>query len=1449
MAGIERRGILPPQTMARLENAYHLYVTSLGADAAGCDRLRVVLAAEHDRWENLDPAAAVPVSSALLDRCCWLQRHPEDVIELMAEGGDMLRDPDPTLVDADLVRATPDDIGAWLWTKLPAVVREPLERTLHNTTRLVVHAPGDASLLPWHRLAAWHQGAAHQPHARDRWDVWIHVEGGTAEDVRDVQPRVLLLVGSQRQRPEAQAAEHDVVAIARSISAAGFFCEVAAGTATVQAIGDEARLWHRLETLGNVTTLVAGGDYDVVHFVGHSDATRSADSERLGATHVEFEFHDPDEPRRLPIIALANALRGKVGVVVLHACTTRERVAAALLQPSSEHPSGAVHAVVTMGAIAPPPACAAFAAGFYRAWHAEQPWLDAAVAEGRRSIRTQHPGLDWLPMLWTRTGERLRLADREEQLVAQYCFGVRLRHSRFEGLFGKHFDALFEKVAVDVEVTREREAGADLRSQRLLPRPRLAAATEPGLQVADLVLPGRWYTLGGPAGSGKTTMLRRLACSLARDRQRAFVPVYLPLGEWLRAMPDDAADFAQAIGAFVERSHKVQGLGPVLASRARRGGVALLLDGVDELSPELRGKFLGLLEQVLRRDHAACPTLVATRRYETSKHLPQAWFGDADLLPLAIARAKELLTNILGSCRRTEATSAAQADQLATARVHADWLGEEVAKGNRLWQEVASTPLLVSLLALQLLHGEAPATSRLQFFAQTLRVLCLGSHRARSPDGEACGLPHADDALRVLRYLAWRLTVARVRTTTRAELCAWLVPDASVGAAAGITALAPPADVLAALGEREKWRLPVDDAADDDPFRAQEADTAAGAFLHAVARLTVILTPQDTGDRAPWQFWHKSFQEALCALYLRERFLSVSRDAAAVAAMLSAFDGWIVGGSGGSGENFALDDAAVARWRAELLPLFAQPNERGGLTPAQAEIDTEAYSAPTDDPSQRNVRLNRAWEDYVRRPNSWAAYASVVVDVVAAARAGAEAREAFVEAFGLLSDALEDPQSLVDGLLRRDRQLALRVALAAREVPPGSLVSLLRALLELGERAALVERAAARCPAAQAMAMHVAMCERVTDLALVVRPRRRAADRGNTRIEVWGAPGELGVLHRAAGTFGPAEVRAQTRASVLQAFPTCAVDVLRHHLHLVPDREKEHESGRSEAGIRLWRLVPSGEFEMGSPDGGPRGDEVKHAVRIAQPFWISAVPVTVGLYRLFSPAHEVWIGEEGYRRVDDRDLDPTTAVSGVSHHAARMFCIWLQHHAGPELLRIVRAQAQEAGVPVPKAIEVRLPWEAEWEYAARGCTTRGSTTRYFFGDDPTGEELQHWGWFGEGPRAGARPVATKRGRPSVVPEAPAEGANAFGLFDVHGNVWEWCEDWYAERYSMPKDGVREDVRGPTSGRFRVLRGGSVGNGADYCRAAARNWNEPDGSGSFSGFRVVLAAVPRSVIDG
>ena len=131
--------------------------------------------------------------------------------------------------------------------------------------------------------------------------------------------------------------------------------------------------------------------------------------------------------------------------------------------------------------------------------------------------------------------------------------------------------------------------------------------------------------------------------------------------------------------------------------------------------------------------------------------------------------------------------------------------------------------------------------------------------------------------------------------------------------------------------------------------------------------------------------------------------------------------------------------------------------------------------------------------------------------------------------------------------------------------------------------------------------------------------------------------------------------------------------------------------------------------------------------------------------------------------------------------------------------------------------EYRLPTEAEWEYACRA----GATTRYCFGDDEAG--LGEYGWF-EGNAGGeTHPAGGKK-------------PNAWGLFDMHGNVWEWCSDWYGA-YSK---GVVSDPQGPSGGSGRVFRGGGWGNTAWGCRSALRCGSDPSYRNGFLGFRLALS---------
>jgi formylglycine-generating enzyme required for sulfatase activity len=145
----------------------------------------------------------------------------------------------------------------------------------------------------------------------------------------------------------------------------------------------------------------------------------------------------------------------------------------------------------------------------------------------------------------------------------------------------------------------------------------------------------------------------------------------------------------------------------------------------------------------------------------------------------------------------------------------------------------------------------------------------------------------------------------------------------------------------------------------------------------------------------------------------------------------------------------------------------------------------------------------------------------------------------------------------------------------------------------------------------------------------------------------------------------------------------------------------------------------------------------------------------------------------------------------------------------------------------------RLPTEAEWEYACRTETD----TRFTFGDDygavhnfmnycDKSNTCGYWWQDKEHDDGFDRTSPVKTFEP-----------NAFGLFDMHGNVWEYCSDWYHHDYYTNSPTV--DPKGPLSGQYRVLRGGSWHDGPAYCRAAFRNRNEPDYTCDDNGFRIVL----------
>ena len=134
---------------------------------------------------------------------------------------------------------------------------------------------------------------------------------------------------------------------------------------------------------------------------------------------------------------------------------------------------------------------------------------------------------------------------------------------------------------------------------------------------------------------------------------------------------------------------------------------------------------------------------------------------------------------------------------------------------------------------------------------------------------------------------------------------------------------------------------------------------------------------------------------------------------------------------------------------------------------------------------------------------------------------------------------------------------------------------------------------------------------------------------------------------------------------------------------------------------------------------------------------------------------------------------------------------------------------------------VRLPTDAEWEHACRA----GTRTWYCTGD--TEADLDRTAWYYKNSNNTTHPVGQKT-------------ANAWGLYDMHGNVWEWCADWF-ETY---KAEAAEDPQGPAQGTVRVLRGGSWGGSPGYCRSAFRVGSNPGFRDGFIGFRVV-GSLPRT----
>jgi formylglycine-generating enzyme required for sulfatase activity len=254
-------------------------------------------------------------------------------------------------------------------------------------------------------------------------------------------------------------------------------------------------------------------------------------------------------------------------------------------------------------------------------------------------------------------------------------------------------------------------------------------------------------------------------------------------------------------------------------------------------------------------------------------------------------------------------------------------------------------------------------------------------------------------------------------------------------------------------------------------------------------------------------------------------------------------------------------------------------------------------------------------------------------------------------------------------------------------------------------------------------------------------------------------------------------------------------------------------------GMKL-KLIPAGSFMMGSPkdEKDRREDEgPQHRVRITKPFYLGVYTVTQKQYKEVRGENPSWFSKEGggRNRVKDEGSTDDFPVENVSWHDAKKFCAKLS----------ARAKEKKAGRVY------RLPTEAEWEYACRA----GTTTPFHFGKSASSRQANFYGY---APYGGAARGPNLERTCKVGSYKP----NAWGLYDMHGNVWQWCADWYEEDYYKKSD--KEDPKGPKGRGARVLRGGAWDHYGRICRAALRNWGPPVVRQNGVGFRVVVVA-PRT----
>ncbi len=246
-----------------------------------------------------------------------------------------------------------------------------------------------------------------------------------------------------------------------------------------------------------------------------------------------------------------------------------------------------------------------------------------------------------------------------------------------------------------------------------------------------------------------------------------------------------------------------------------------------------------------------------------------------------------------------------------------------------------------------------------------------------------------------------------------------------------------------------------------------------------------------------------------------------------------------------------------------------------------------------------------------------------------------------------------------------------------------------------------------------------------------------------------------------------------------------------------------------------FRYCPAGTFTMGSPESEPDRsyDEKEHRVTLTKGFWMLETEVTQAMWKTVINEKPSWFSSSRGGASSVNDLDTSNfPVERVSWYDCQEFI----------------KRLNSLGI-APKGFQFRFPTEAEWEYACRA----GATTPYFWGSSLNGDKANCDGDYPYGTSTEGKDL----GRTTKV---GSYDANPWGLYDMHGNVYEWCADWYDEDFYKNQNSKQDPINATQGSRRKTLRGGCWSSYARNCRSAHRFNDIPELRGNYFGFRLVLS---------